>query len=113
MVHHWRGTMFPPNYVLKYTYCSVYVGRKNLTYNGQGTSTVYNMRASSQQYFEVDENHPKLGKGKFDFNNITGIFEYDTNTFQEVTWAIACWIRDNQAPSNNAIYGEKFAKYHY
>ena len=109
----WRGTMFPPNYVLKYPYCSVYVGRKNLTYNGSGTSTVYNMRASSQQYFEVDENHPKLGKGKFDFNNITGIFEYNTNTFQEVTWAIACWIRDNQAPSNKAIYGEKFAKYHY
>lgn len=109
----WRGTMFPPNYVLDYKHCSVYVGRKNLMYNGQGISTVYNMRASSQQYFEVDENHPKLGKGKFDFNNITGMFEYDTNTFQEVTWAIACWIRDNQAPSNNAIYGEKFAKYHY
>ena len=71
------------------------------------------MRASSQQYFEVDENHPKLGKGKFDFNNITGIFEYNTNTFQEVTWAIACWIRDNQAPSNKAIYGDKFARYHY
>lgn len=109
----WRGTMFPPNYVLTYPYCSVYVGRKNLTYNGSGTSNVFNMRASSQQYFEVDENHPKLGKGKFDFNNITGIFEYNTNTFQEVTWAIACWIRDNQAPSNKAIYGEKFAKYHY
>lgn len=109
----WRGKMFPPNYVLQYPYCSVYVGRKNLTYNGSGTSNVFNMRASSQQYFEVDENHPKLGKGKFDFNNITGIFEYNTNTFQEVTWAIACWIRDNQAPSNKAIYGEKFAKYHY
>lgn len=109
----WRGTMFPPNYVLKYKHCSVYVGRKNLTYNGNLTASVFNMRASSQQYFEVDENHPKLGKGKFDFNNITSIFEYDTNTFQEVTWAIACWIRDNQAPSNNAIYGEKFAKYHY
>lgn len=109
----WRGTMFPPNYVLKYPYCSVYVGRKNLTYNGNLTASVFNMRASSQQYFEVDENHPKLGKGKFDFNNITGIFAYDTNTFQEVTWAIACWIRDNQAPSNNAIYGEKFVKYHY
>lgn len=109
----WRGTMFPPNYVLKYPYCSVYVGRKNLTYNGSGTSTVFNMRASSQQYFEVDENHPKLGKGKFDFNNITGIFSYDTNTFTEVTWAIACWIRDNQAPSNKAIYGEKFIRNHY
>ena len=109
----WRGTMFPPNYVLNYPYCSVYVGRKNLTYNGSVTSTVFNMRTSSQQYFEVDENHPKLGKGKFDFNNITGIFKYNTNTFQEVTWAIACWIRDNQAPSNKAIYGEKFAKYHY
>lgn len=109
----WRGTMFPPNYVLNYPYCSVYVGRKNLTYNGSITSTVFNMRAASQQYFEVDENHPKLGKGKFDFNNITGIFEYNTNTFQEVTWAIACWIRDNQAPSNNAIYGEKFINYHY
>ena len=109
----WRGTMFPPNYVLDYKYCSVYVGRKNLTYNGQGASTVYNMRASSQQYFEVDENHPKLGKGKFDFNNITGIFTKDGNTFQEVSWKIACWMRDNQAPSNKAIYGEKFIKTHY
>ena len=109
----WRGTMFPPNYVLQYPYCSVYVGRKNLTYNGSGISNVFNMRASSQQYFEVDENHPKLGKGKFDFNNITGIFEYNTNTFQEVSWKIACWMRDNQAPSNKAIYGEKFIKNHY
>lgn len=109
----WRGTMFPPNYVLKYTYCSVYVGRKNLTYNGNLTASVFNMRASSLQYFEVDENHPKFGKGKFDFNNITGIFEYNTDTFQRVSWAIACWMRDNQAPSNKAIYGEKFIKYHY
>ncbi len=109
----WRGTMFPPNYVLQYPYCSVYVGRKNLTYNGSVTSTVFNMRASSLQYFEVDENHPKLGKGKFDFNNITDIFSYNTDTFQKVSWAIACWIRDNQAPSNKAIYGEKFINYHY
>lgn len=109
----WRGTMFPPNYVLKYPYCSVYVGRKNLTYNRNLTASVFNMRTSSLQYFEVDENHPKLGIGKFDFNNITSIFEYNTNTFQEVTWAIACWIRDNQAPSNNAIYGEKFIRNHY
>lgn len=109
----WRGKMFPPNYVLKYPNCSVYVGRKNLTYNGNLTASVFNMRASSLQYFEVDENHPKLGKGKFDFNNITGIFSYYTNTFTEVTWAIACWIKNNQAPSNKAIYGEKFIKYHY
>lgn len=109
----WRGTMFPPNYVLKYTYCSVYVGRKNLTYYGNLTASVFNMRTSSQQYFEVDENHPKFGKGKFDFNNITGIFEYNTDTFQRVSWAIACWMRDNQAPSNKAIYGEKFIRNHY
>lgn len=109
----WRGTMFPPNYVLQYPYCSVYVGRKNLMYNGSGTSTVYNMRASSQQYFEVDENHPKLGKGKFDFNNITSIFNYKTDTFVGVSWAIACWIKNSQAPSNKAIYGEKFINYHY
>lgn len=109
----WRGTMFPPNYVLKYTYCSVYVSRKNMTYNGNLTASVFNMRASSQQYFEVDENHPKFGKGKFDFNNITGIFEYNTDTFQRVSWAIACWMRDNQAPSNKAIYGEKFIRNHY
>lgn len=109
----WRGTMFPPNYVLQYPYCSVYVGRKNLTYNGNLTASVFNMRASSLQYFEVDENHPKFGKGKFDFNNITSIFEYDTETFQRVSWAIACWMRDNQAPSNKAIYGEKFIRNHY
>lgn len=109
----WRGTMFPPNYVLKYPYCSVYVGRKNLTYNGLATATVYNMRTSSQQYFEVDENHPKLGKGKFDFNCISGIFNYNTDTFQGVSWAIACWMRDSQAPSNKAIYGENFIRNHY
>lgn len=109
----WRGTMFPPNYVLKYTYCSVYVSRKNLTYNGSYTASVFNMRASSQQYFEVDENHPKFGKGKFDFNNITGIFNYYTDTFQEVSWAIACWMRDTQSPGNKAIYGEKFIRNHY
>lgn len=109
----WRGTMFPPNYVLKYQYCSVYVSRKNMTYNGNLTASVFNMRASSQQYFEVNENHPKFGKGKFDFNNITGIFEYNTDTFQQVSWAIACWMRDNQAPSNKAIYGEKFIRNHY
>lgn len=109
----WRGTMFPPNYVLKYTYCSVYVSRKNMTYNGNLTASVFNMRASSQQYSEVDENHPKFGKGKFDFNNITGIFDYNTDTFQRVSWAIACWMRDSQAPSNKAIYGEKFIRNHY
>ncbi len=109
----WRGTMFPPNYVLTYPYCSVYVSRKNMTYNGNLTASVFNMRASSQQYSEVDENHPKFGKGKFDFNNITGIFSYYTDTFQKVSWAIACWMRDNQAPSNKAIYGEKFIRNHY
>lgn len=109
----WRGKMFPPNYVLKYPYCSVYVGRKNLTYNGSGTSDVFNMRVSSQQYFEVDENHPKFGIGKFDFANITGIFNYDGDTFEKVTWSIACWMRDNQAPSNKAIYGDKFIRNHY
>lgn len=109
----WRGTMFPPNYVLKYKYCSVYVSRKNMTYNGNLAASVFNMRVSSQQYSEVDENHPKFGKGKFDFNNITTLFNYDGDTFQEVTWAIACWMKNNQAPSNNAIYGEKFIRNHY
>lgn len=109
----WRGTMFPPNYVLKYTYCSVYVSRKNMTYNENLTASVFNMRASSQQYSEVDENHPKFGKGKFDFNNITGIFNYYTDTFQGVSWSIACWMKNNQAPSNKAIYGEKFIRNHY
>lgn len=109
----WRGTMFPPNYVLKYTYCSVYVSRKNMTYNGNLTASVFNMRASSQQYSEVDENHPKFGKGKFDFNNITGLFNNNGDTFQGVSWAIACWMKYNQAPSNKAIYGEKFIRNHY
>lgn len=109
----WRGTMFPPNYVFKYTYCSVYVSRENMTYNRSATATVFNMRASSQQYSEVDVNHPKLGRGKFDFNNITGIFNYKDKSFQGVSWAIACWMKNNQAPDNKAIYGEKFIKYHY
>lgn len=84
-----------------------------MTYDGNITASVFNMRASSQQYSEVDENHPKFGKGKFDFNNITGIFNYYTDTFQGVSWSIACWMRYNQAPGNKAIYGENFIRNHY
>lgn len=110
----WRGTMFPPNYILEAQYCSVYVGRKNLRWNGSVNATMYNMRTASQQYWEVDENHPYFGKGMFDFQNLewgrgnNNMFNDTGDTFKKITWAIACWMRDRQSPDNKAIYGEKF-----
>ena len=110
----WRGTMFPPNYILEAKYCSVYVGRKNLRWNGSVNATMYNMRTASQQYWEVDENHPYFGKGMFDFQNLewgrgnNNMFNDTGDTFKKITWAIACWMRDRQSPDNKAIYGEKF-----
>lgn len=110
----WRGTMFPPNYILEAQYCSVYVGRKNLRWNGSVNATMYNMRTASQQYWEVDENHPYFGKGMFDFGNLewgrgnNNMFNDTGDTFRKITWAIACWMRDRQSPDNKAIYGEKF-----
>ena len=110
----WRGTMFPPNYILEAQYCSVYVGRKNLRWNGSVNATMYNMRTASQQYWEVDENHPYFGKGMFDFQNLewgrgnNNMFNDTGDTFKKITWAIACWMRDRQSPDSKAIYGEKF-----
>lgn len=110
----WRGKMFPPNYILEAQYCSVYVGRKNLRWNGSVNATMYNMRTASQQYWEVDENHPYFGKGMFDFQNLewgrgnNNMFNDTGDTFKKITWAIACWMRDRQSPDNKAIYGEKF-----
>lgn len=110
----WRGTMFPPNYILEAKYCSVYVGRKNLRWNGSVNASMYNMRTASLQYWEVDENHPYFGKGMFDFQNLewgrggNNMFNDGEGTFQKISWAIACWMRDRQSPDNKAIYGEKF-----
>lgn len=110
----WRGTMFPPNYILEAQYCSVYVGRANLRYDGRVHANMYQMRESSQNYWEVDENHPYFGKGMFDFGNLewgrgnNNMFNDTGDTFKKITWAIACWMRDRQSPDNKAIYGEKF-----
>ena len=109
----WRGTMYPPNYILEAPGCSVYVGRKNLTYNGNVGANQDQMRQSSQNYWEVDENHPYFGKGKFDFSNLD-MFKDADNTFTTISVTIASWMKNKQSPGNIAIYGENFrSDFHY
>ena len=66
------------------------------------------MLESSQKYWEVDQNHPYFGIGKFDFTNVGRLFTTEGTTFQDISWPIACWMRDRKSPGNKAIYGEKF-----
>ena len=58
----WRGTMYPPNYVDATN--KVIMSRKDA-----GMATIANAQNLQKTYYEVDENHPTYGKGKWDFPN--------------------------------------------
>ena len=58
----WRGTMYPPNYVDATN--KVIMSRKDA-----GKTTIAKAQDLQKTYYEVDENHPTYGKGKWDFPN--------------------------------------------
>ena len=95
----WRGIMYPPNYVDATN--KVIMSRKDaykavLAVWGEQLMTFVN------NYYEVDENHPTYGKGKWSLPYPIGSNE---NTYKA---DVLCDMMDNhQPPGNDELYGEK------
>ena len=100
----WKGKMFPPNYIY------------NKDINGNYNSNIYVLmsrtdigsynqivaRQKTAGYFEVDENHPYLGKGRW---QLPWCF-WDANTLQRALGLLGM-MDSNTPPGNNPIYGDK------
>lgn len=99
----WKGTMFPPNYIydrdIKGNYNSnihVLMSRKDI-----GSYNLYTALQLAAGYFEVDENHPYLGKGNW---QLPYCF-WDANMLQRALGLLGM-MELRQSPGNNPIYGE-------
>lgn len=96
----WRGTMFPPNYINCDSRCDF---AYNVISREDGPNgTLWQVLAALSAYWEVNENHPRYGKGKWQI----------TNPF----WGYGpchrgAWIYDmgkqNAYPGGDELYGEK------
>lgn len=100
----WKGKMFPPNYIydrdINGNYNSniyVLMSRKDI---GSCNQNVAKQMAAG--YFEVDENHPYLGKGKW---GLPWPF-WDANALQRALGLLGM-MDNNTPPGNNPIYGDK------
>lgn len=99
----WKGTMFPPNYIYdrdvygNYN-SSIYVlmSRKDI-----GSYNQYLARQLAAEYYEVDENHPYLGKGKW---GLPYCF-WDANMLQRALGLLGL-MESRQCPGYNPIYSE-------
>lgn len=99
----WKGTMFPPNYIYdrdvygNYN-SSIYVlmSRKDI-----GSYNQYAARQLAAVYYEVDENHPYLGKGRW---GLPYCF-WDANMLQRALGLLTL-MESRYSPGYNPIYGE-------
>lgn len=99
----WKGTMFPPNYIYdrdvygNYN-SSIYVlmSRKDI-----GSYNQYVARQMVAGYYEVDENHPYLGKGRW---GLPYCF-WDANMLQHALGLLTL-MESRYSPGYNPIYGE-------
>lgn len=101
----WRGTMYPPNYI-DATY-KVIVSREDAgnvygaRYPGVPIETAVKLQST---YYEVDENHPTYGKGKWSLPK-----PLESYTVESIHKAdVICDMLDNQLPpGGNSLYGRK------
>lgn len=103
----WKGTMFPPNYIYDRDISGNYnrniyvlMSRKDMPSATQDAAI--QMAAG---YFEVDENHPYLGKEKW---GLPYCF-WDANMLQRALGLLAL-MEFQQPPGYNPIYGETTAR---
>mgnify|MGYP000017146046 CR=1 FL=1 len=99
----WKGTMFPPNYIYDrdingYYNSSIYVlmSRKDI-----GSYNQYVARQVVAEYYEVDENHPYLGKGRW----LLPYCFWDANMLQRALGLLGL-MESRYSPGYNPIYGE-------
>lgn len=100
----WKGTMFPPNYIYDrdingYYNSSIYVlmSRKDMPSATQDAAI--QMAAG---YFEVDENHPYLGKGRWQLP-----YCFWSPEMLQRALGLLFLMEIQQPPAYNPIYGEK------
>lgn len=100
----WKGKMYPPNYIYNRDIygnvnSNIYVlmSRKDI-----GSYNQIVARQMAAGYFEVDENHPYLGKGKW---GLPWPF-WDANALQRALGLLGM-MDNNTPPGNNPIYGDK------
>lgn len=91
----WYGDMYPPNYI-DATY-KVIISRENAT----GNVTMEDAVALRKDYYEVDVNHPKYGKGQWGFPNVLG----DEWTIHRGD-ILYDMIYNCTSPGGNALYGK-------
>lgn len=99
----WRGTMFPPNYIYDRDLNGNYNSMINVLMSRKDIGS-YNQYVAAQMaagYYEVDENHPNLGKGKW---GLPYCF-WDANMLQRAIGLLGL-MELRQCPGNNPIYGE-------
>lgn len=100
----WKGKMYPPNYIYNRDIhgnvnSNIYVlmSRKDI-----GSYNQIVARQMAAGYFEVDENHPYLGKGKW---GLPWPF-WDANALQRALGLLGMMDNDTP-PGNDPIYGDK------
>ena len=100
----WKGKMYPPNYIYNRDIhgnvnSNIYVlmSRKDI-----GSYNQIVARQMAAGYFEVDENHPYLGKGKW---GLPWPF-WDANALQRALGLLGM-MDNNTPPGNKPIYGDK------
>lgn len=100
----WKGKMYPPNYIYNRDFygnvnSNIYVlmSRKDI---GSFNQIVASQMAAG--YFEVDENHPYLGKGNW---GLPWPF-WDATSLQRAVGLLGM-MDNNTPPGNNPIYGDK------
>ena len=100
----WKGTMFPPNYIYDRDINGNYNSNIYVLMSRKDIGSYYHAVAAqkAKEYFEVDENHPYLGKGKW---QLPWCF-WDANNLQRALGLLG--MMDNSTPpGNNPIYGDK------
>ena len=95
----WRGTMYPPNYIDEKN--KVIMSREDALGNANYVWSAGMIRYIDN-YYEVDENHPTYGKGKWSLPYPVGSNEY---TYKA---DVLCDMLDNeQPPGGDDLYGKK------
>lgn len=99
----WKGTMFPPNYIYdrdingnKNSNIYVLMSRKDI-----GIFNQYVAEQVAAGYFEVDVNHPYLGKGKWELP----YYFWSSENLQRALGLLRL-MELRVPPGDNSIYGE-------
>lgn len=99
----WKGTMFPPNYIYdrdikgnKNSNIYVLMSRKDI-----GSFNQYVAEQVAAGYSEVDENHPYLGKGKWELP-----YYFWSQEYLQRALGLLRLMELRVPPGDNSIYGE-------